>query len=231
MHSGNPEIIELAGLIGRTPSSVAMKLVNFASLDPSITQTGRKGLSKASTLDKEVWSNFHSDWESLAEECEALKQKFAEENSLNVMERLPEYSLEEFVGETTRAVVEIRLKQRFFRNAVLSSYRERCCMSGVSDTRLLVASHIVPWKDDKSNRLNPRNGLCLSAIHDKAFDKGLLTITDDLKIVLSEELLRKNDSFIQRVFHPLHNRKIEEPERFIPDRQFLEHHRQRVFLK
>ena len=41
LHSKNPQIIELAKLIGRTPSALAMKLVNFASLDPSITDTGR----------------------------------------------------------------------------------------------------------------------------------------------------------------------------------------------
>lgn len=55
LHSKNPQIMELAGLIGRTPSALAMKLVNFVSLDPSITQTGRKGLSGASALDRKIW--------------------------------------------------------------------------------------------------------------------------------------------------------------------------------
>jgi predicted restriction endonuclease len=59
-------------------------------------------------------------------------------------------------------------------------------MSGLSDSRLLIASHIVPWSSDKQIRLNPSNGLCLSAIHDRAFDKGLMTLSDDLKIVISE---------------------------------------------
>jgi len=43
LHSRNAEIVELAQLIGRTPGAVAMKLVNFASLDPAITSTGRAG--------------------------------------------------------------------------------------------------------------------------------------------------------------------------------------------
>ena len=70
LHSRNPEIIKLAKLIGRTPGAVAMKLVNFASLDPAITSTGRTGLGNAGSLDKEVWAEFHADWEKLAVECE-----------------------------------------------------------------------------------------------------------------------------------------------------------------
>lgn len=65
LHSGNPEIIRLAGETGRTPSSIAMKLANFASLDPEITETGRRGLVGASALDREIWSEFHSDWTRL----------------------------------------------------------------------------------------------------------------------------------------------------------------------
>lgn len=51
----------------------------------------------------------------------------------------------------------------------------------------MVASHIKPWKasDSKTERLAPDNGLLLNALHDKAFDQGLITITKDLKIVVS----------------------------------------------
>ena len=52
MHRTNPAVVELAKRIGRTPSSLAMKLVNFASLDPAITGSGRKGLGNASAADK-----------------------------------------------------------------------------------------------------------------------------------------------------------------------------------
>jgi putative restriction endonuclease len=55
LHNRNPEIINLANLIGRTPSSVAYKLVNFASLDPSLKARGIKGASNASNLDREIW--------------------------------------------------------------------------------------------------------------------------------------------------------------------------------
>jgi hypothetical protein len=164
LHSRNPEIVALAQLIGRTPSAVAMKLVNFASIDPAITSTGRVGLGNASSLDREIWSEFHADWEGLAVQCNRLRIAIEDEKGIR---RSTDFDLDEtvdredFTGETRQVITEQRIKQHFFRRAVLSSYRGRCCMSGLSEPRLLLASHIVPWSKDKANRLNPSNGLCL----------------------------------------------------------------------
>ena len=229
LHSRNPEVITLSKLIGRTPGAVAMKLVNFASLDPAITSTGRTGLGNAGSLDREVWAEFHADWEKLAVECEMLRRNLdrAEPPEDEADELLVP---EDYTGETRRVVTEQRIKQNFFRRAVLSSYRGRCCMSGLSESRLLVASHIVPWSKDKANRLNPSNGLCLSAIHDRAFDKGLITLTDDFKIVVSKELKRKKEPFVTEVLLPLDGRTIEPPERFAPQAEFIAWHRSKLFV-
>ena len=227
MHT--PDVIELAKQIGRTPSAVSMKLNNFASLDPAITGTGRKGLVGASNLDREVWAEFHADWEKLAVECEMLRRNL--DNSALPEDEEDELLVpEDYSGETRKIITEQRIKQHFFRRAVLSSYRGRCCMSGLSEPRLLVASHIVPWSKDKANRLNPSNGLCLSAIHDKAFDKGLITLTDDFKIVVSEELKRRKEAFVIEVLLPLNGRTIEPPERFAPQAEFITWHRNELFL-
>ena len=224
-----PEVIKLAGLIGRTPGAVAMKLSNFASLDPAITSTGRKGLEGASNLDREIWNEFHADWEALAVESELLRRKL--DADAQPMDDVEEQLVpEDFTGETRKVVTEQRIKQSVFRRAVLSSYRGRCCMSGLTETRLLIASHIVPWSRDKANRLNPSNGLCLSAIHDRAFDKGLITLTDDFKIVVSEELKRKKEPFVMEVLLPLEGRSIELPERFMPSVEFLTRHRADLFV-
>jgi hypothetical protein len=225
----NPEVIKLAGLIGRTPGAVAMKLSNFASLDPAITSTGRKGLEGASNLDREIWDEFHADWEALAVESEMLRRKL--DANAQPMDDFEEQLVpEDFTGETRKVVTEQRIKQSFFRRAVLSGYRGRCCMSGLSETRLLVASHIVPWSKDKANRLNPSNGLCLSAIHDRAFDKGLITLTDDLKVVVSTELKRNTEAFVGEVLLPLEGKKIELPERFVPQPEFISWHRNELFI-
>ena len=228
LHSKNPQIIELASLIGRSANALAMKLVNFASLDPSITSTGRKGLSGASTLDRAIWDAFHADWERLTLECEHLRQYLLQEHGLKATissEVSYGITLTDFTGETRQAIVQQRIKQNFFRRAVLASYRGRCCVSGVSDSRLLVASHIVPWSVDKANRLNPSNGLCLSAIHDKAFDSYLFTLSDDWRVVLSRRIKATKDTFLREVFWPRDDKQIEMPERFAPDPSFIANHR------
>ena len=73
-------------------------------------------------------------------------------------------------GLEREALVRLRVNQSFFRNRVLSAYGFRCCVTGLTNRSLLTASHIVPWAKDAKNRLNPRNGLCLNALHDRAFD-------------------------------------------------------------
>lgn len=232
LHSKNPQIVELAKLIGRTPSALAMKLVNFASLDPSIIGTGRRGLSGASALDRQTWNEFHADWERLTVECEQLRQHLLDEHGLRAptpSAQTDEFLLTDFTGETRQAIVQQRVKQSFFRRAVVSSYRGRCCISGVSDDRLLVASHIVPWSEDKANRLNPSNGLCLSAIHDKAFDNHLFTLSDDWRVVLSERIKSSKDNFLREVFWPCEGEQIEMPERFAPDASFIAIHRRTMF--
>jgi hypothetical protein len=233
LHSRNPEIILLAKLIGRTPGAVAMKLVNFASLDPAITSTGRAGLGNAGSLDKEVWAEFHADWEKLALECTLLNaqlhKKVGDEPVVD-LDVTEQEDLQDFTGETKRVMTEQRVKQHFFRRAVLSSYRGRCCISGLSDARLLTASHIVPWSNDKANRLNPSNGLCLSAIHDKAFDRGLITISDGFEVMLSKQLKQNDDAFVAQIFLPLEGRRIELPEKFIPSIAFLSRHRNEIFI-
>ena len=103
-------------------------------------------------------------------------------------------------------------------------------MSGLTDSRLLIASHIVPWSSDKANRLNPSNGLCLSAIHDRAFDKGLICLADDFTIIISDSLKRCSDVFVKEVLLPLNGQKIESPERFSPQPEFVAWHRNSIFL-
>ena len=227
LHSRNPEIIELAGVIGRTPGALAMKLVNFASLDPAITGSGRVGLSGASRRDREIWSEFSADWDALTLECDRLRQQLGAAPAPDEADE--QLVPEDYSGETRRVIAEQRIRQSFFRRAVLSSYGGRCCMSGVTEARLLVASHIVPWSRDKANRLNPSNGLCLSAIHDRAFDKGLISVSDEYRVLVSATLLGSENEFVVATFARLEGAQIELPERFRPDPQFLARHRAEVF--
>ncbi|CAM5322133.1 DNA (cytosine-5-)-methyltransferase [Rhodanobacter lindaniclasticus] len=136
LDSKNKKVIELAKLLGRTPGAVAMKCGNIASLDPAIVASGRVGLRKASDLDREIWAEFHADWERLAVECERLHQYLLRERGVKTTtpdESTEYFPLTDFTGETRQALVQQRIKQDFFRRAVLSGYRGRCCISGVSE--------------------------------------------------------------------------------------------------
>ena len=231
LHSRNPEIIKYAELIKRTPSALAMKLTNIASLDPLITSTGRKGLSGASLADKTMWDEMQSDWQNFVDESEdtikALKNNAltVDENSLDDLEQKQDYT-----GLTKEAKVKVRVGQAFFRKSILSAYNERCCISGLSVPEMLVASHIVPWRTDEKNRLNPKNGILLSMLHDKAFDMGVITIDPDWNVVVSECIRPTNDSFFENAIKSYEGRKIAMPDKFYPAQEFLDFHRKNIFI-
>lgn len=193
LHSRNPEIIKFSGLIDRTPSALAMKLSNIASLDPEITSTGRKGLKGASQADNKMWKEMQNNWEYFAIESEQAMQSVVSETETKI--RLDDDQLTDdfidYTGSDKSIQIKARIGQGFFRKAVLSAYNYKCCITGLSQPKLLVASHIIPWRDDVVNRLNPRNGLSLSMLHDKAFDIGLITINVDMTMGSTIHFVRK----------------------------------------
>ena len=229
LHYRNPEIIKFAETIRRSPSALAMKLTNIASLDDEITSTGRTGLRNASTADRAMWEEMHDDWERFAVES---KRAIAAVEADDV---LPDEPLDGdghdggLVGVDRTVVTTARVGQSFFRAAVLSAYNGCCCITGLSVPSLLVASHIVPWKHDRANRVNPRNGLLLSALHDKAFDNGLLTVDDDMTVRVSWRQAEPDDTYFLESFERYEGCRISLPEKFSPDRKFLSHHREHVF--
>lgn len=136
LHQTNPEIKAMAVRIGRTPSAVAMKLVNFASLDPAIRLSGRKGLGNASEFDRQVWDEFNADWERSALEASVASGLLSDELAPDLNVATDSNVSQDYMGHTRQSIVETRIKQDFFRASVLSSYQTACCMSGVSDARL-----------------------------------------------------------------------------------------------
>ena len=223
LHQRHPKIKQLALWIGRTPGSVALKLVNLASLDPMIVASGRVGMAGSSALDRKIWSELQAHWDTVALEAAAEYERLASNAGVvadaDLLEGEP-IEIEE--GRTRSANVQVRVNQARFRKAVLSSYNATCCISGLRHDKLLIASHIVPWSEDTHNRLNPQNGLCLSALHDRAYDQGLISITPDFKIHVSPKLTAaKGDNFITDVLLRFHKQSIQLPERFRPAPEFL----------
>lgn len=231
MHRGNPDIIRYAALIGRTSSALAMKLTNIASLDPAITSTGRKGLEGASSADRAMWEEMQADWDKFAVATQQTID-LIEGHPLDPPddEDLPVGDADSYEGAEKLTLTKTRVGQSFFRNAVLSAYDYRCCISGLAVPQLLVASHIVPWRNDSKNRLNPRNGLCLSMLHDKAFDLGLIGVADDFTVQISPKLKRLDDVFLSSSILKYEGQRLRTPEKFLPHREFLTFHRDTVFV-
>ena len=238
----NPLIMDVASRMGRTPSSLAMKLSNLASLDPVQRARGIRGLSGASKQDREMWSEFHSDINELGPESEQLLHDlFTTDNEYEVdfLERdkvrlEPSRKLTPPLGSTeTMASVRVRRGQQFFRQTVLNSYGVRCCISGINVPRLLVASHIKPWRDFPKDRLDPRNGLCLSSLHDAAFDAGLITLDKELNLVLSKRLRSYFPQVaLEQSFVPFEGNPIRSPEKIaLPDPMLLRYHREKIFKR
>ena len=228
MHKSNPSVINLANLIGRTPSSIALKLVNLASFDPSLQARGIKGASHAGKLDREIWDEFFQGDGRVSYESEKILASLRHTS----VERLNDITEDELPkeGKTREQIVMTRVNQSLFRKLILASYNSTCCITGIQQTQLLVASHIRPWSLDKRNRLNAQNGIAINALHDKAFENGLITITVDYKVKVSPILLKqKNSDSIIEYFIKYHDKNIILPSRSLPDKEFLKYHNNERF--
>lgn len=129
-------------------------------------------------------------------------------------------------GFDKERLVKTRVNQNIFRTMMLANYNSKCCITGINNVDLLIASHIVPWSKDSKNRLNPTNGLCVNALHDRAFDKGLITIfADDYTIQVSSKLKGKNVGVgINNSFLEFEGKQITLPDKFLPAKDQLKIH-------
>jgi len=131
------------------------------------------------------------------------------------------------------ATVKQRRGQEYFRDAVLNNFGERCGVTQPAVRELLIASHILPWGIHSAERLNVRNGLCLSRLHDAAFDQGLIGFDDNYRLVLSPCL---KDKLPQRAvaenFGAYEGQSLQFPQdATLPDLAFLGQHRAKTFRR
>lgn len=228
LHRHNPAIQKLAKSLNRSPSAVALKLSNFASLDPTLKKRGISGMSNVSKADTEVWNRYFGKWDELVQRGFILPTppdlSAATDTSI-VDENKPQRK-----GEDKPTVATLRVGQSFFRNSVLAAYGGRCCITGIAEPALLRASHIVPWSVDTEHRLDPRNGLCLNALHDAAFDRGFITVNKDLTLRVASSLRTKMPTEVFREsFARFDGQPILSPEKFGPDQTYLAYHREKVY--
>jgi putative restriction endonuclease len=229
MHTSNPQIIHLAKLIGRTPSSVALRLVNFASVDPALQARGIKGMQGGLKQVQPIWDEYFNNREDLTFLSEQI---LAQKENTTIEEKYKKdfFDVENLKGEMKESVVKTRVNQSVFRKMVLANYDFKCAITRIDIPQLLFASHIIPWSKNERERLNPENGICLSPLYDKAYDIGLIGINLNYEIVLSKEIKSKTDYYLSH-FANVEKQKINTPNKYLPKKEFLEYHLDTIFQK
>ena len=227
---GNPGIIELARLLGRTPGSVGLKMHNLAHYDPELQKRNVTAMAHGSKLDGEVFAEFSRDWTNLSYQAQIIRARMQDKDiseviDLGDIDEIP-------AGRYREKMMRTRVGQYFFRMTVLNSYNNHCCITGLTRFDLLVASHIKPWKvsDEHTERTNPSNGLCLNSLHDKAFDRGLITLDKNYRVIISNKLKdAEMDVSTRSWFMGYEKCQIIRPDKFPPGIDFIEYHNDVIF--
>ncbi|MDP2819279.1 MAG: HNH endonuclease [Polaromonas sp.] len=154
--------------------------------------------------------------ESDPEEVEVFRQKIEQKN----------YE----IADSTATVKTRGSAQKVFAVAVKNNYAYRCAITGIGTKDFLVASHIVPWSEDQTIRLDPSNGICLSLLVDRAFEKGQLLIEDDFTIRINLDKVG-DDHALRSQLEPYDGRKLSMPEKEAPQVKYLQRRRSLVECK
>lgn len=232
MDRRNPDVIRLANIIGRTPNAVALRLVNYASYDPQLQRRGIAGMAHGGKKCGEYWSEFINDRERLLYESERILAQLEGTTIEKKFEKDIRDIPQGIVGETKIREVRTRVNQNVFRQIVLANYDGKCALTGIDLSELLVASHIIPWSENEQERLNPENGICLSSLYDKAFDKGLISFTNNKRVLLSNRLKENvGKEYYAQYFEPIANVELVTPRKYHINPKFLEWHRDCIFNK
>lgn len=232
MYKGNADVVKMAHLIGRTPGAVALRLVNFASYDPQLKQRGISGMSHGGKKCEEYWNEFVDDQEKLLYESERILAQYEGTSIEKKFEKELKDIPSDIVGETKIRQVKTRVNQNVFRQIVLANYDYKCALTGIDIPELLVASHIIPWSEKKEERLNPRNGICLSSLYDRAFDQGLISFDESSKVLFSTRLSSNvGKEYFDKYFNPIRNKALAEAKKYTINSTFLEWHRDCIFNK
>ncbi|WP_245859605.1 HNH endonuclease [Spirosoma aerolatum] len=223
----NPDIIYLSKLIGKSVNSIAIRLNNLAYIDPYNNQHGIVGLEEGADQIQSIWNEFAGSQEELVFESERILAEYQHKTIDDIHPEIV-FDFKNLKGEVKERLVKTRVNQSVFRQMILKTYESRCAISGIDLPDLLVAGHIKPWAEDEHNRLNPENGVCLSNLYDRAYEKGLICIDTEYKLLISKRLKAEtNKEFYQRFFGEFEYKPIRVPKTYQPKKEFLEYRLER----
>jgi len=147
---------------------------------------------------------------------------------LDIQSKLEEKEIKEYAIANRRMEINARIKQSVFRAAVLKNFNQRCCLTGITEPDLLVASHIVPWAASVDSRLDPANGLCLFSLYDQLFDHGYLTFTDALHVQITLHWPTLSPA-VQKVLQAIDGAQAVLPLHYRIKPEYLAYHRTHIF--
>lgn len=197
----------------------------FSKVNPGQTSYPGKGFCSAAI--KQLLNYYKYD----AEERQVELVIHAQTKGKKVSEELLKFFKIDKEGNDKVITTRARLGQSYFRKMVLANYNNKCCVTGLDIPQTLRASHIVAWSADKLNRMNPENGLCLSATYDAAFDKHLISFDDDYRMILSKEIKEYfTNEITKEYFGNFEGKQIILPAKFMPSKKLLAKHRELLIV-
>ena len=212
--------IPVTGLIGSDDFAQAVTL-QWIEIIPGGLHHRLSGIVKSAQIRKTggnlIRIHGHTFWRTI--HCSPLETATA----LFIAEHAP-------TGEERPATILQRVNQSYFRNSLLQNYHGTCCITGMQIPKLLIASHIKPWKASTPNeKTAASNGLLLNAFHDRAFDQGLISIDDDYRIMVNHDKVRHSD-INDRWLYDFDGHEISLPAISQPSHEFIEYHHKHIFL-
>lgn len=221
----DPDLVKLAEALSRTPGAVSFKSANFRFIDP---YSKGKGFEHGSKMDAKVWTAYSDDIERAKEIFDLFIQ--SPDPSSEVIDTEQRIDSKNYDIPDSYGRAAVRTSQFKIRANALSIYGESCSLCHIDLPMLLVASHVVPWKADQKIRADPRNVILLCAMHDKMFDRGIISIDENYRVIGSTKL--NEYPIAERHVKQLEGKKmgIKGGGEMLPKQDYLEYHRKHVFI-
>lgn len=224
-NSKNNDVIRLAKSLSRTPAAVVLKIQNIAAHDPD---GKHRGMVHGSKYDEKIWEDYFKNPVGFSNECLDVLSTQINGSASEKFEALDPVAKPALIGENRLVEAAQRYGQSSLRNVLLKNYHARCCLTGIDVKDLLVVSHIKPWSvSGPTEKVAASNALLLNAFHDRAFDKGIITINQRFEVVVWDELAHSkvNDKWL----YSYEGKKISVPEAGVPNIEFIAYHNEMIF--
>lgn len=227
--SAIPRLQELYQLVREQTRTASTSPWNLSELPPSYL---RDGYCSAAL---KTFQEFLVHHRHASELLKTYRAHTGDENAL--AEKLRERTsfsddlIEQLSGQEGRErvqTIKTRMNQDVFRDIILDIYNNSCCITGLDIPAVNRASHILPWAEFKEIRMDPRNGLCLSATYDAAFDRNLVSLDEDYRLIVSRDITdHYKSAVVKSYFQAKCGQQNDLPKRYQPSQKYLETHRSR----